>query len=834
MPASPLLRRAALTVALALALIALAATVARPAAASLEGALLDVSLRAARRPASALVAWVDSGSSFDRGAVARAVRALREAGARAIVIDEPLEQPDRNPDLERVQGFLSSPESRADPALAARLGSWAAELDHDARLEAAIKDAPVILLARPGAEPWTGPVLAGAAAGWPALAGITPPLARFLGPAQGMGVDPVTGPDADGVRRRDAVAAGPAAGAWPSLALAAWLAAGPDAPGDVRWADSRTLVALHSGRRLALGAGGNFVPQYAAPAGDPDGVPRLMLEAVVAGQFDAAQVKDRVVVLGHGPSWATPVGARPAAEVLADRIGNLADGAYLVEPGWRFLAQVAVWLLAILWAAVAQWKVVAAQGWPTVIAATAGLVIAVLAAEVVLLVGNAWVTLALPALAIPLIAVLVAAAAPWLGAAPGQRQVRDPVLLVPDSPIVLSTSRPAERAPPAPPPRPARASPSPGAARQPDPWVTAPPQARPAPPARAAPARTTLAPATPQSRPTPPGPATPQARVTPQAGAAPQISPSLRQLTAGVQALEREPSRDDVADRLMGRAKRAPRPMLGRYELTREVGRGAMGTVFLARDPRLNRTVAIKAIPIAEEFEERDVAELRTRFVREAEMAARLSHPGIVTVFDAGEDGALAYIAMEYVDGRLLSEFTASDRLLPPPQVLEILARVADALDYAHAQGIVHRDVKPANLIFDPDTLDTKIMDFGIARLTNSSATRTGIVLGTPSFMSPEQLEGRIVTGRSDLFSLGVTLFQLLAGQLPFRADSMTGLMDKIANAGHPPLRAIRPELPPCVAGIVDRLLAKDPAKRFNAAGEVAQALRACAGTMPS
>ena len=302
---------------------------------------------------------------------------------------------------------------------------------------------------------------------------------------------------------------------------------------------------------------------------------------------------------------------------------------------------------------------------------------------------------------------------------------------------------------------------------------------------------------------------------------------------ATVQALEREPSRDDVADRLLGRAKATPRPMLGRYELTRELGRGAMGTVFLGRDPRLNRTVAVKAIPLAEEFEERDVVELRSRFVREAEMAARLSHPGIVTVFDAGEDGALAYIAMEYVDGRLLSEFTASDRLLPARQVLEILARVADALDYAHAQGIVHRDVKPANLIFDPDTLDTKIMDFGIARLTNSSATRTGIVLGTPSFMSPEQLEGRSVTGRSDLFSLGVTLFQLLAGQLPFRADSMTGLMDKIANAGHPPLRAIRPELPPCVAGIVDRLLAKDPAKRFNAAGEAAQALRACAGTLP-
>jgi len=283
MPASPLLRRAALSVVLALVLLALAATVARPTAARLEGALLDVSLRAARRPASALVSWVDTGAAFDRGAVARAVRALGDAGARAIVIDEPLEQPDRNPDLERVQGFVSSPESRADPALAARLGSWAAELDHDARLEAAIKGAPVVLLARPGSQPWPGPALAGTASGWPALKGISPPLARFAAVARGIGVDPVTDPDADGVRRRDAVAAGPAAGAWPSLALAGWMAAGPDAPGQVRWADARTLIGEGSGRRLALGTGGRYLPQYAAPAGDPDGLPRLMLESVVAG-----------------------------------------------------------------------------------------------------------------------------------------------------------------------------------------------------------------------------------------------------------------------------------------------------------------------------------------------------------------------------------------------------------------------------------------------------------------------------------------------------------------------------------------------------------------------
>jgi serine/threonine-protein kinase len=307
---------------------------------------------------------------------------------------------------------------------------------------------------------------------------------------------------------------------------------------------------------------------------------------------------------------------------------------------------------------------------------------------------------------------------------------------------------------------------------------------------------------------------------------------SLREINELLRARQEEPTRSEVADLLLGRTKRPPKPRLGRYELERELGHGAMGTVYLGRDPRINRVVAVKAIPLAQEFEGAALQEARGRFFREAEMAGRLKHPSIVTVYDAGEDGGIAYIAMEYVRGRLLSEHSTSDELLPAAHVLEIVARIADALDYAHAQEIVHRDIKPSNVIFDPATLDTKITDFGIARLTNSTATRTGIVLGTPSFMSPEQLEGRTVNGRSDLFSLGVTLFQLLAGQLPFRADSMTGLMDKIANAPHPPLRTIRPDLPPCVGLIVDRALQKDPARRFVTGAEMARALRACARSL--
>ena len=212
---------------------------------------------------------------------------------------------------------------------------------------------------------------------------------------------------------------------------------------------------------------------------------------------------------------------------------------------------------------------------------------------------------------------------------------------------------------------------------------------------------------------------------------------------------------------------------LGRYKLEREIGRGAMGTVYLGRDSAINRLVAIKAIPLAKEFSDSELAEARARFFREAETAGRLNHPNIVTIYDVGEQDGLAYIAMEYLRGKHLSDFATSNTLLEPRKVIELVARTADALGFAHKQNVVHRDIKPANLMYDMAGDTLKITDFGIARLTDAGSTRTGIVLGTPSFMSPEQLEGRIVTGHSDLFSLGVTLFQLLSGQLPFRADTI-------------------------------------------------------------
>jgi len=282
----------------------------------------------------------------------------------------------------------------------------------------------------------------------------------------------------------------------------------------------------------------------------------------------------------------------------------------------------------------------------------------------------------------------------------------------------------------------------------------------------------------------------------------------------------------------------APPPLetqrLGRYQLEREIGRGAMGIVYLGRDTAINRMVAIKAIPLASEFSDAELIEARSRFFREAETAGRLNHPNIVTIYDVGEERGLAYIAMEYLKGRHLSDYARSNNLLEPRKVLEVIARTAEALGFAHKQQVVHRDIKPANLMYDPSTDVLKITDFGIARLSGAGSTRTGIVLGTPSFMSPEQLEGRTVTGHSDLFSLGVSLFQLLTGQLPFTADSMTGLMQQIAEAPHPPLRAFRPDLPACVESVIDRALAKNPDARYDSGAQMAAALEDCRSRIPS
>ncbi len=271
---------------------------------------------------------------------------------------------------------------------------------------------------------------------------------------------------------------------------------------------------------------------------------------------------------------------------------------------------------------------------------------------------------------------------------------------------------------------------------------------------------------------------------------------------------------------------------LGRYEVVADIGRGAMGRVLLGRDPKINREVAIKAVDLAAECEPEEFEEARARFLREAETAGRLNHPNIVTIYDVGESGSVAYIAMEYLSGRRLADFAAPESLLRPALVLDLLSRTADALDYAHHHNVVHRDIKPANIMYDSASNTLKLTDFGIARSIDSSRTRNGIVLGTPYFMAPEQLEGRNVNGHTDLFALGVSLYQLLTGHLPFRGASMTKLMFVIANEPHKPVRSLRPDLPGSLDTIIDRALAKEPSERFRTGAEMAAAMRRAAGQL--
>jgi serine/threonine-protein kinase len=269
------------------------------------------------------------------------------------------------------------------------------------------------------------------------------------------------------------------------------------------------------------------------------------------------------------------------------------------------------------------------------------------------------------------------------------------------------------------------------------------------------------------------------------------------------------------------------KPMLGRYQLEKELGKGAMGVVYLGRDPKINRVVAIKTMALAQEFDADELVEVKARFFREAETAGRLNHPNIVTMYDAGEEHDLAYIAMEFLKGRDLVPHTKMGGMLPLAKVLNIVAQVADALDYAHSNNVVHRDIKPANIMYEAQAGQVKVTDFGIARITDSSRTRTGMVLGTPSYMSPEQLAGQKIDGRSDLYSLGVTLYQLCCGQLPFVGESMAQLMYKIANEAAPDILSINPIFPESVRAIIKKALLKEMSVRYQRGAEMAADLRA-------
>ncbi len=270
-----------------------------------------------------------------------------------------------------------------------------------------------------------------------------------------------------------------------------------------------------------------------------------------------------------------------------------------------------------------------------------------------------------------------------------------------------------------------------------------------------------------------------------------------------------------------------PPATLGRYKVLKEIGRGAMGVVYLGKDPTIQRFVAIKTMRLDAIDDADKLQEVKARFFREAESTGRLSHPNIVTIYDAGEEQDLGYIAMEVLEGTTLKQWSRKPNLMPPDKLIPTLATVAEALDYAHQQGVVHRDIKPANIMLTKDQV-VKVMDFGIAKMASSSKTQTDIVLGTPTYMSPEQIAGKKVDGRSDIFSLGVVMFELLTGRPPFTADNVSALLFAIAHQPQPALSAFRSDLPPLLQDVLSRALQKDAVQRYRRAHEFAQELRAC------
>ncbi|MBI3449454.1 MAG: serine/threonine protein kinase [Acidobacteria bacterium] len=265
---------------------------------------------------------------------------------------------------------------------------------------------------------------------------------------------------------------------------------------------------------------------------------------------------------------------------------------------------------------------------------------------------------------------------------------------------------------------------------------------------------------------------------------------------------------------------------IGRFEIVRELGRGAMGLVYLAHDPKIDRKVAIKTIQRNPALGDTEADESKQRFLREAQAAGKLIHAGIVTIFDVGEDQGFSYIAMEYIEGSTLETATKPGGLLPIEQVVRMVIQACAALDYAHENRIVHRDVKPANLMVIGGK-QLKITDFGLAKNPSANLTSAGTLVGTPNYMSPEQIMGRALDGRSDLFSLGVVLYELLTGDRPFGGDTISTIIYKILHEIPKSPEIVNPRVPAALTQVILKAIDKDPAKRYQSGHEFADALQA-------
>ncbi len=264
---------------------------------------------------------------------------------------------------------------------------------------------------------------------------------------------------------------------------------------------------------------------------------------------------------------------------------------------------------------------------------------------------------------------------------------------------------------------------------------------------------------------------------------------------------------------------------IGRYEIIKTIGQGAMGLVYKAKDPAIDRTVAIKTIREDSNLFAKDAEEVKKRFKREAQVAGRLSHPGIVTIYDVGGEGGLFYIVMEYVEGDTLDKIIDSKHLPDVDKTIDLMLQVCDAIGYAHKNGIIHRDIKPANIMI-VDKRYVKVMDFGIARIASSDMTQVGKIMGTPNYMSPEQVMGAKVDNRTDIFSMGVILYELLTGEKAFPGESITTVIYRILHEHPTPPRSLRLQLPLSLDYIVSKSMSKEIEKRYQSMGEFAKDLR--------
>ena len=261
---------------------------------------------------------------------------------------------------------------------------------------------------------------------------------------------------------------------------------------------------------------------------------------------------------------------------------------------------------------------------------------------------------------------------------------------------------------------------------------------------------------------------------------------------------------------------------LGRYKIMRELGRGAMGIVYQGYDPKIDRVVALKTIRKDRLADSRDGEDLAVRFQDEIRAAGKLVHPNIIIVYDTGEDEETAYVAMEYVEGDTLENLIQRKIRFSREQIIDIFGQICDGLAYTHRRGIVHRDLKPSNIMLVKGKR-VKITDFGISKAIGASSSllkHTSILLGTPRYMSPEQITGREVDGRSDLFSLGIILYQLLTGESPFQGDNISTLLFNIVNKNPIPPSQVDPAVPPVYDEVITKALAKDPGKRYPTASD--------------